>query len=306
MGSSTTEEPSMIVIDEGDDFGLEEIEPALTSRHINNEKLASNIIFFVLSIISGLCALTTVIRTKSVRSQLFGVILVNLAVAVLIRAMIVTRDIEIEFRGGLGNFGTTGCFFYHIGSMLSGFVINASTLTIFLDCTFNLPQSRKAQIIGTGFIWVFSMIITMFVAYVPLKGPEVFGFHHNLCGSGLRWSYLAYELLSLAIYCIVPSIFTLVTLIRFCCTHKTNKATQGKKLPFVLSAMLYLILVLMVQALLYLVRNGFPYEVHLWLYVILECVRVSISMIWLFLIPDLRNKCLCREISDVDSIELLE
>ena len=40
MGSSTTEEPSMIVIDEGDDFGLEEIEPTLTSRHINNEKIS--------------------------------------------------------------------------------------------------------------------------------------------------------------------------------------------------------------------------------------------------------------------------
>ena len=237
MDSPTTEEPSMIVIDEGED--LEELEPTVISRHINSDKLAANTMFFVLFIICGLCVLTTVIRTKSVRSQLLGVILVNLAVATLIRALIVTRDIEIEFRGGIGNFGTVGCFFYHVGSIWSAFVINASILTIFVDCTFNLPQSRKAQIIGIVCIWAVPMIITMFIVYGPLKDPEVFKSHGNLCGSELRWSFRVYKVLAFVFHCIVQSIFTLVTLIRFCCTQRTNNATQGKKLPFILSAVIY-------------------------------------------------------------------
>ena len=306
MDPFTTEDPSMIVMDEDDDFGLDEIETTLTSQRINHEKLAANIIVFLWSVMSGSCTLITVIRTKSVRGQLLGVMLINLAVAVVCEGITIAKTIETEFRGGIGNFGTIGCHLYFIALIFFRYVINASIITVFLDSTFNLPQSRKAQIIGTLCIWVFAMALTAFKVYGILQGPTVMEYHHNLCAAVFRWPYWVLEFFYLVYHCIVPSCFTLVTLIRFCCTHRTNKASRGKKLPFVLSAVLYLILTLLLQVLFHLMRSGFPYDAYLWFLVVLECIRLSISLIWLLLIPDLRNKCLCREISEEDSIELLE
>ena len=70
--------------------------------------------------------------------------LINLAVVLLVRAMIDTRSMETEFRGGIGNFGTIGCQFYIIGSQVSAVVIHASIVIICLDITFSLSQTRKA------------------------------------------------------------------------------------------------------------------------------------------------------------------
>ena len=312
MESITTEEPSLIITDEADDFGPEGIEPTLTSGHINNKKLAVDTIYFLLSVIAGLCTLITVIRTKSVRNQLLGVMLINLAVAMLIRAMVVTtRNIENESRG-MDNFGTVGCFLWYNCWIFSKSAVNASIITICLDATFNLPPSRKAQIIGTLCIWGYAIAHTVLELYVILDGPRLddmseFNGRFYTCLAGLKSEYnWVYALFFIVFYSIVPSIFALIALIRFCCTHRTNQATQGKKLPFVLTAMLYLILVSIVQVLLACMRYriiwiDLSFDGYLRLHAILEYGKVVISLIWLFLIPDLRNKCLCREMSIDDS-----
>ena len=315
MNSTTTEEPSMIITDEADDFGPEEIEPTLASRHISNEKLAVDTIYFLLSVICGLCIIITVIRRKSVRSQLLEAMLSNLAVAMLIRAMVATaRNIETESRG-MANFGTVGCFLWYNGRIFSRSAVNASIITICLDATFNLPQSRKAQIIGTLCIWGYAIAHTVLELYVILDGPRLdymiqLNARFYTCLASLKSEYKwPYALFLFVFYSIVPSIFALIALIRFCCTHRTNKVTQSKKLPLVLTAILYLILVSIVQVL--LACKGYHiidllFDGYMRILAILENGKVVISLIWLFLIPDLRNKCLCREISIDDSIELLE
>ena len=83
-----------------------------------NERLAACSVLYLLAVICSLSVILTVIRTKSVRSQLLGVMLINLAIAVLIRAMaVVLRDIESDSRGGIENFGTLGWHIYTMDTM---------------------------------------------------------------------------------------------------------------------------------------------------------------------------------------------
>ena len=157
MDRSTTETPWMLVIDETEDFNFTKIEPILASRAINIEIMVTASVYLFLAVVPSLCVTITVIRTKSVRSQLLGVMLINLSVAVLINGLIFTRIIETEIRGG-PNFGTLGCHLYYIGMAMSHCAINGSYIVICFDSTFSLPKSRVARIIGTFCTWVLAII----------------------------------------------------------------------------------------------------------------------------------------------------
>ena len=54
------------------------------------------------------------------------------------------------------------------------------------------------------------------------------------------------------------------------------------------------------------VRFVWSYDLFFFLVIIMENRFATILLVWLFLIPDLLNKILCRETADVDSIELIE
>ena len=297
MDPSTTTAPPVISMDQGEDSSLEQTEPALMSVPINHEILAAHIIYFLLTAISSLIVLITVVRTKSVRGRLLGVMLINLAVAVLIRAMAVTRDTEAESRGGMQNFGPLGCHFYYTGLGISICVSNAAIVIICLDATFDLSQSLKTQVLATVSAWVLAIIFTAIMLYGLARGPEVY---HNsdrdICAlvvMGPRWLRdLLYQLINH----FIPTTLVLVTLIKFCCTHKTTKATEGKKLPFVLTSVIYLVLMWVVEIFYYIIINSVSFKgwsIYIWFLMILESGKAVISLIWLFLIPDLRNKCLC-------------
>ena len=143
MERYTTEAPYWYVLDEIDDFNFTDIEPILVEPNVVHERLAMYTVLFLLGLVSSLCMFITVIRTKSVRRQLLGVMLMHLAVTIFIRAMVFTREIERESRGGHGNFGTVGCHFYFIGYSLSATVFIAAFVVICLDTTFSLPQRWK-------------------------------------------------------------------------------------------------------------------------------------------------------------------
>ena len=161
MDSYTTEE---ITLDDSDyydsdyydsdyydnDYYPEKMQPTLPPRPVIHGRLAAHTIYVVFAGLSSLCVMITVIRTKSVRGQLLGVMPISLIVAILIRAMVVvSRDIETVSRGGIGNFGTLGCHLYSMERFSSGCAANVAIAIICLDVTFSLPQNRKTQIIST-------------------------------------------------------------------------------------------------------------------------------------------------------------
>ena len=139
MDPYTTESPPLIIFDDD--------EPVPPSRTVNHGKLAAHTIYVIFAVISSLCVLITVIRTKSVRNQLIVVMLVNLAVVLLLHGVIDTRTMETESRGGIGNFGTMGCQFYIIGLKVSNVVMHASIVIICLDVTFSLPQPERHKLL---------------------------------------------------------------------------------------------------------------------------------------------------------------
>ena len=145
--------------------------------------MATSTLLFLLSVVSSLCVLITVIRTSSIRSQLLGVMLINLSVALLLHAIaVVSRDKETESRGRMENFGTMGCHFYFMGQNMSIIVINAAIAIICLDTTFSLPQRGFSQVISTLCIWLFTIIFSAFNLYCLADGPQVARYGNvNLC-----------------------------------------------------------------------------------------------------------------------------
>lgn len=303
MERFTTEAPWWIVMDETDDFNFTEIEPFVVRPNVVHERLAIYTILFLLGVVTSLSLLITVIRTKSVRSQLLGVMLIHMAVSIFVRTMVFTREMETESRGGIGNFGTVGCHLYFIGYMVSSIVFNAAFVTICLDTTFTLPQSRRAQVIATICISVFAITFTVIMLYGLGMGPEVQrDYGQNMCVFYMRVSYVVREIVDQIIYHLIPTLIVLVTLIRFCCTHSTNKSTEGKKLPLVLTALIYLVTMWALQV----VYNLQYFYMYLWFYMIAEFGHVVMALLWLSLTPDLRNKCFCRKTPDDESIQLLK
>ena len=73
--------------------------------------------------------------------------------------------------------------------------------------------------------------------------------------------------------------------------------------------MIYLVLMWAVEIFYFIIINGVSFKwwsMYIWFLMILESGKAGISLIWLFLIPDLRNKCLCRESPEGESIHLLK
>ena len=136
------------------------------------------------------------------------------------------------------------------------------------------------------------------------EGPEVIKsyFGQNICVITMRVPYIVRQIVDWVVFLLIPTIFILVSLIRFCCTHKTNKSTEGKKLPFVLTALIYLVTVWAMQA----VLHTHYFHTYLWFNMTAEFGHVVVPLIWLFCITDLRNKCFCRKTPDDEAIQLLK
>ena len=311
MERSTTEAPLWDDMYETEYFNLSDIEPyepyVFTPR-VAHERLVAFAVLAVFAVISSLCVLITVIRTESVQSNLLGVMLINLAIAVLLHDVILAKEMESEARGGVGNFGTVGCNFYYFAYTLSGFVIHVAIIIICIDTTFSLPQSRIVQIITAVCIWVLSIICTAINLYGLGEGPTVYKeYGQNRFVVNKRGSYSLRVILDLFLYNILPTIPVLVTLVRFCCIFGTKKSSEGKKLPYVLTALIYLVTMWALQVITHFYIAWLSsFAGYFWFYMILEFGRVTILLIWLFLVSDLRNKCLCREVTSGESIHLLK
>ena len=308
MERSTTEAPWWDNVYEAEYFNFTELEPYVFTPRVVHERLVAFAVLALFAIISSLCVLVTVIRTTSVRSQLLGVMLINLALAVLLHDVILAREMESEARGGVGNFGTVGCNFYYFAYTVSGFVIHATIIIICIDTTFSLPRSRIVQIIVTVCVWVLAIICTAINLYGFGEGPTVYKEHgENRCVVNMKGSHLMRVILDLFLYSILPTIPILVTFVRFCCIHSTNKSTEGKKLPFVLTALIYLVTIWALPVVTHFYIPWLSsFSGYFWVYMTLEFMRVVILLIWLFLIADLRNKCLCREAAAEESSHLLK
>ena len=175
---------------------------------------------------------------------------------------------------------------------------------------FSLPQTRKAQAVTTICIWGFAIIYSLLVVYGAFEGPYLRTEPENYCSPSLKWPHWVYRWISLSVIYILPTVIVVVTLIRFCYPDRANQSIQNQMLPFILTAIMLLVPLWTVELLHCIIQNGvrlsWSYDLLFFLVIITEIRFSAILLVWLFLIPDLRNTFLCRETTDVDSIELIE
>ena len=152
-------------MDEIDDIDFTDKDPYFTPRPIEYEKLVAVSVQFLLYIISSLCVLITVTRSKPFRSQLLGQMLINYAIALLSQALVATKHIEMFYRRGIVSFGTVGCHLYFLGVPISSCAMNGSFIIICLVTTFKLPQNRVTRVVASLCVWLFALIFPVIILY---------------------------------------------------------------------------------------------------------------------------------------------
>ena len=288
-----------VIMYDGDDFPVVELE----ETPIDTLRLIGFTIQVLLAVVSSLCVFITAIRTKSVRSQLLGVMLINMAIGIFIRGMVAAKELETATRGVELDLGIVECHLYYLFNNLSGWLIELSFIIICIDVTFTIPSSVKTNLVSAVFVWLFSIIFTCIILYGFAYGPAVYeGYGGKICLLDTRGPYWLDQMINLIIYYIIPSAFVLVTLFRFCFTHRTSKSVVGKKLPYVLTVVIFLVTTWALQIGFYV----FVFGLYFWLYMILEYSKIVISLIWIICIHDLRNNCLCRKGTDEEKAHLLK
>ena len=311
MGRYTTEEPLYIALDEADFLNYTQFKSTIEEDPVNTARVVALSISFILGIVSSLCLLVTVIKTKTVRNQLMGVLLISMAVATLVSTCVLSRWLELEVRGGKHNFGSVECHLSYIFLYVSVAVFNATVILLGLDATFNLPQNKTVTFAVTLSIWLISMIFSLVLLYGFGTGPHVVqisdGYSYCTLGFG---SYDTYEVIVHILFEIVPTIFLLIAFIKSCCLCRGNKApSDGKMLPFVLMAITFLVLI-WTEYFVYIVaiKAGFTSlhaHVYAWAAVMKTYRMPLICFYWLFFFPEIRKFFLCRGPPDDESPLLL-
>ena len=228
MAEYTTQEPWLLVMDEINLINISDIEPLVyASRPVDQAKVAAHLILVILTIVVSLYLLVTVLFTKSVRSQLVGVLLINMAVALLISTVVHSRHLEAEANALHGNFGTAGCHLFMMVSYVYIGVFNATVVLLCVNAVFILPQS----VISRSSVTVITFSVVLLYGFA--SGPKVLQHHRDsMCTIDNVTSIFWFETITLLFYDIVPTVFLIVTLIKCCFAHRINKASQGNILPF--------------------------------------------------------------------------
>ena len=312
MDRYTTEEPWYIALDETDLLNYTEFESVIEEDPVNKARVAVLSISFILGVISSLCLLVTVIRTKTVRNQLVGVLLISMAVVTLVSTCVLSRWLELEVRGGKNDVGSVECHLYYIFFYVTVAAFNATVILLGLEATFNLPQNKTVTFAVTLSTWLISMIFSLVLLYGFGTGPHVVQISdsYSYCTLGFG-SYDTYEVIVHILFEIVPTIFLLIAFIKSCCLCRGNKApSDGKMLPFVLMAITFLVLI-WTERFVYIVaiKAGFTSlhaHVYAWVAVMKTYRMPLVCFYWLFLFSEVRKSFLCRGPPDDESALLLK
>ena len=282
--------------------------------NMNQEILAVCATYVILSSICFLCVTTTVISTKSVRNQLLGAMLINLAVGNYLRNIFYMHQAELAYLGKkyatMSVFGASGCYFHLSILHVFKIIISTSIVVLLFDVVLNFPQNRKSQILVTVVIWVVAVIFSVGIMHKFEERPHCIR-KNNQCCLLLRKPQWIFEWLSFLTFDGLPSLLIVVTVIKFFTLCNINAIPRSKTVPFFLTIMLYLILVWTVDILVlfrhfeFFRATNINYASYLlWPHLIQDCGRVLISLIWLFLTPDLRNRFLCKKVDLSESTEV--
>ena len=299
MDRYTTEEPWYTALDETEFFNKSESESANVGYPMNKPRVAALSISFILGIISSLCLLVTVIKTKTVRNQLVGVFLISMAVATLLSTCVLSRWLQLEIQGGKYDVGLVACHLYYLFFYVTVAAFNATVILLGLDTTFDFKQNKTIKFAVTLSIWLISMIFSLVLLYGFGTGPQLMAALDGYSYCTLGFDYYTNEMVVHILFEIVPTIFLLIAFIKSCCLCRDNKApSDGKMLPFVLMAITFLVLTWTERFTFVLYYSsgflGTLADIHAWATLVKTYQMPFICFYWLFLLSDLRKTFLCR------------
>ena len=287
---------------------------------MTTEEFAAYTTYVIVATISFLCVCTTVFRTKSVRNQLLGAMLINLAVgyyivciyyfACIYSPLLAEKSYLVKRSFVISDIGSLQCYLQLSASYISKIAVNASIIIILFDAAFSFPQTRKAQILVTVVIWAGAVVISVGMLYGIQEAPEWIG-ESSQCYINLRNSQSFSHWCSHYFIYGVRSIVIVVSVIIFFVSIKNMFISSNvKRVPFFLTATFFMVLESTTQTLycvscfeLFDTRKAYS-SFYVWQYVLCDYGGVLISLFWLILMPDLRNKFLGKNTNEPREVPL--
>ena len=283
----------------------------VSSQHIH--KITVLIVILIISFTFTICLSVTILLTKTVRTQLLGILLINMVIAVMLFEVI---GVPVMIRGELDypdreafSCQTTYVFLY-----VSTIMFNFNLVLLGVDAVFDLPSHTAFRLALGGAVWSFAFIFALVEVYGIGNG-----YIHDaprLCTLHLRHSKIVemtveFVYLHLPLFCVLT--VTIIIVVKYFRNRNSEKPfDMSKAKPFVISGVVFFVLVAPLRILYYMRVNNSDRTVPIksselfnWIMIVYLIVRPVICIIWTFTLPDFRETIFHKEASRRESIYLL-
>ena len=284
----------------------------VSSEHIH--KITVLIVIFIISVVFTICLSVTVLLTKIVRTQLLGILLIDMVIAVMLFEVI---GVPVMIRGELDYpdmeeaFSCqTTCVFLYVWTI----IFNFNLVLLGVDAVFDLPSYTAFRLALLGAVWSFAFIFALVEVYGIGNGyihdaPRLCALHQR--HSKIIEMTVEFVYLHLPLFCILT--VTIIIVVKYFRNRNNEKPFDiSKAKPFVISGLVFFVLVAPLRILYYLRVNNsdrtVPFkssELLNWIMIVYLIVRPVICIIWTFTLPAFRETIFHKEASRGESIYLL-
>ena len=281
----------------------------VSSQHIH--KITVLIVIFIISLVFTICLSVTVLLTKTVRTQLLGILLINMVIAVMLFEVI---GVPVMIRGELDypDMETFSCQTTYIFLYVSTLIFNFNFVLLGVDAVFDLPSHNAFRLALLGAVWSFAFIFALMEVYGIGNG-----YIHDaprLCTLNQRHSTIVemtveFVYLYLPLFCVLT--ITIIIVVKYFRNRNSEKQfDMSKAKPFVISGMVFFALVAPLRILYYLRVNDSDRTVKSsellnWIMIVYLIVRPVICIIWTFTLPAFRETIFHKDASRGENIYLL-
>ena len=284
-------------------------ESDVSTQHIH--EITVFIVLFIMSFLFTICLIATVLLTKTVRTQLIGILLINMSIAVLIFQV---TGIPVMIRDALhySYMGQISCHLIYIVTSATSITFNITVLLLGIDVAFNLPGKTIVRITVTISLWTLPFVLAVVEVYCT--GTDFIFDVPKMCELIQRYSE-AFEVFFELVQVFLPlaaMLVMVVIIVIICCKGDSGDQPfrQSKALPFLASATIILLLVSPLRIVYFLKMNGWnipvsPSELQHWLTIVHIVFRPVICIIWVFMFHDFRRTIFRNANSDGESVFLL-
>ena len=285
----------------------------VSSQHIH--KITVLIVIFIISFVFTICLSVTVLLTKTVRTQLLGILLINMVIAVMLFEVI---GVPVMIRGELDytDMEAFSCQTTYVFLYVSTIIFNFNLVLLGVDAAIDLPSYTAFRLALLGPVWSFAFIFALVEVFGIGNGyihdaPRLCTLHQRHSKSQMVEMTVEFVYLYLSLFCVL--IITIIIVVKYFRNRNSEKPfDMSKAKPFVISGVVFFVLVAPLRILYYLRVNNSDRTVPVksselfnWVMIVYLIVRPVICIIWTFTLPAFRETIFHKEASRGESIYLL-